>query len=116
MQLTNIQKSILNYCIFCYGGKYKLDGNCIRIFVEDDEFYINATDYRRFGKYTIFHRNQQRHIDGKRRFHVQGRSTHLPHAFFLCFTHAFNKKYNIRNSHGDFSRFEKDALEYNITF
>ena len=116
MQLTNIQKTILNYCIYCYGGSYKIEGNLVRIFVEDDEFYINVADRRRFGKYTIYHRNEGRHLDGIRRFHVQTHTTHLPHAFFICFTHAFNKKYKILNQPGDFARFQEDALKYNITF
>jgi hypothetical protein len=61
------------------------------------------------------HRNAQRHVDGKIRFHTQMYAYSLPYAIFTCFTHEFNKKFNILNTQEDFFYFKKDAILYNIT-
>jgi hypothetical protein len=113
MLLTYAQQSVLDYCIFCYGGTYQFDGDFIRIYVETDEFYINVKDKARFGLYHIYHRNNQElKRTGERHFHRQTRANHLSHAFFLCFTHLFNKRCGIFNQPGDFSRFQEDAVKY----
>jgi len=116
LHLTSTQQAVLDYCIFNYGGSCVREGDLLRIFVDKDEFYINVTDCRRFGRYTIYHRNTNRHTDGVKRFHTQARVKHLTYAFFLCFTHAFNKKYKIFNQPADYDRFEKDALKYKDLF
>lgn len=116
LHLTSIQQAVLNYCIFNYGGSCVREDDLLRIFVNGDEFYINTTDGKRFGHYTIYHRNQSRHIDGVKRFHVQVQVNNLAYAFFVCFTHAFNKNYNILNRPEDYKRFKEDAIKYKDLF
>lgn len=114
MQLTSTQLKTLNYAIYCYGGTYQIEDKLLRLFIDTDEFYINMSDYLRFGEYVIYHRNQQRHVDGVRRFHVQGRFKTFGYAIFSCFSHSFNHKYKITNSAEDYKQFQKDVLKYNI--
>lgn len=115
MTLTKFEKQIINYAQFCYGGSYWVKDGYLHISIGHDRFYINLKDKQRFDKYQVMHRNAQRHVDGKTRFHTQMYAYNLPYAIFTCFTHEFNKNLNIMNTQEDFFYFKKDAILYNIT-
>jgi hypothetical protein len=93
-----------------YGGSYEVKGSILFIRCGNDEFKVNLFDGRKFGKYTFFHKNKS----NKGYFHKQLECKDLEYGLFRCFTHNFNKLYNISYSKEDWWKFEADALKYKI--
>ncbi|MGN0246938.1 MAG: hypothetical protein ACI4DK_13370 [Lachnospiraceae bacterium] len=109
--LYDYYKYFVNYLILLYGGSYEIRNSTLFMFCGNDEFYVNLFDGSRFGEYTFFHKNYK--FDTKY-FHKQFTCKQLEFGMYQCFTHDFNKKYNISYKKEDWKRFEKDALKYKI--
>lgn len=107
--LNDYEKSFLKFCIYNYGGSYFLDGNILNIFVGNDKFKFNITDKKRFGNYTVYHLSTKRSADGNNYYHVQLKTWSMFYAFYICFTHDFNKRIGVQYNKTDWERFRKDA-------
>ena len=110
MPLTLQDKYILNYAIYCYGGKYKIENQCLRMWCGPDEFYLRLDDCARFGFYTLVHRNTCR----KKHFHTQAKCNNLHYAIFLAYTHHIGKTNNLPNNTEDYHYFVSDAMLYKM--
>lgn len=109
--LYDYYKYFLNYLIFLYGGSYKLKDTMLFIYCGDDRFHVNLLDGSRFDKYTFYHKNK---ASNTKYSHKQLECRDLEYGLFRCFTHNFNKKYEIPYDKEDYKRFAKDALKYKI--
>lgn len=108
--LYDYYKYFLNYLIYLYGGSYEVKNKFLYMYIDEDVFIVNLLDGSRFNKFTFYHQN---HVANKH-FHKQLTCKDLECGIFRCFTHAFNKKYDIPYSKEDWICFEKDALKYKM--
>lgn len=108
--LYDYYKYFLNYLIYLYGGSYEVKNKFLYMYIDEDVFIVNLLDGSRFNKFTFYHQN---HVANKH-FHKQLTCKDLEYEIFRCFTHAFNKKYDIPYSKEDWICFEKDALKYKM--
>ena len=104
--------AIIQHCLRTYGGTIAKRSNTLDIKIGSDRFHVNVTDGNRFGKFTLYHRNRQRALDGKYHYHKQGNYGSLAYAIYVAFTHEFTKVLDIGTSQEDYRRFKQDALKY----
>lgn len=109
--MFDYHRYFLNYLIILYGGKYEIKNTTLFLYIGNDAFYVNLLDGSRFGKYTFFHKNN---ATNTKYCHKQLECKDLEYGLFRCFTHEFNKQYEIPYSKEDWWRFEADALRYKI--
>lgn len=103
---------VIQHCIRTYGGTTWLKNNVLYIKIGTDLFHVNITDGQRFRKFTLYHQNRQRALDGKRYNHVQLVGKYLDYVVYRAFTHEFNKTLGIESTTEDWQRFRQDALWY----
>lgn len=109
--LYDYYKYFLNYLIILYGGTYQVQGTILFMTCGNDEFKVNLLDGSRFDKFTFYHKNR---AANQGHFHKQLECRDLEYGLYRCFTHEFNKLYDISYSKEDWWKFEADALKYKI--
>lgn len=104
------------YCETLYGGSHEIqetkNGKFLIIKNEYDRFKINLSDKVRFGKFSLYHRNYGRLLDGRYVYHVQCYTKNLSYAIYISYTHTFNKSNKIFSSSEDYNRFMIDWKRY----
>jgi hypothetical protein len=81
------------------------------MYSENDVFKVSLLDGSRFDEFTFYHKN---HVPYDGHFHKHFVCRDLEYGVYRCFTHAFNKIYQIPYDKEDWKRFEKDALKYKM--
>ena len=106
-------KELINYASYLYDIKVSisyLQNNILFLHTPFDDFKIYLQDKKRFGYFTIAHKN---HKQDKKYWHTQLKCNTLDYAIYICLVHGFNKIYNLWSSQEDYERFLADAKRYN---
>lgn len=108
------EKRVLQYLADVYSVRYKIDGVWLLLWDSSntDLFKVNLTDKSRFGFYTLWHRNRQNNLQGKKDYHKQLTAVDLRFVMFIAGTHLFNKSLNLNYQKEDFRAFVQDADKY----
>lgn len=103
----------LNFVESIYGGIHVIEtstmGHSILIIENGrDKFKVNLSDKDRFGKYTLYHRDYGKKLDGRWCYHPQIRSRNLSYIIWISYTHDFNKSIGIFDNRENYERFFQD--------
>lgn len=108
-KLYDYQQYFLDYLIELYGGEYKIVNHFLFFSVGNDTFKVSLLDGSRFNEWSFFHQNKFGNTTAR---HLQLKCRDFEYGLFKCFTHEFNKTYDIPYSNEDFFRFREDAIKY----
>lgn len=109
-----------DFCSFVesiWGGSHKIITDLIGLKVLEiqnghDMFHISLADKERFGKFSLYHRNYGKFLNGSYGWHLQCKCWTLSYAIVQAYGHSFHKDNDLWLNKEDYDRLMADWRKY----